>query len=119
MESISLILTRTGRKGGLRRTEPKALNARQNIRLRWHPRDKDGTIPIPALLDGAWYRGTGRTGPVALWDDEREMFRTVGVRSWSDPHTYPRIRRRITGMKSERHISSPGGTFAPTEILAL
>jgi len=118
MEPIIRMLTLTGRKGGLRRTEAKALHARQNIRLRWHPRDREGIIPIPALIDGAWYRGTGRTGPVALWDGARELFRTVGVQSWPDPHAYPKVRRRITGLKSERHVSSPGGTFAPAEILA-
>ena len=48
--------TRTGRKGGRSRTPAKALAAKQNILLRWHPRDKGGTIPVKALLDGAWYR---------------------------------------------------------------
>jgi len=119
MEPIKRMLTLTGRTGGLRRTEAKALHARQNIRLRWHPKDQEGTIPIPALIDGAWYRGTGRTGPVALWDGARGLFRTVGVQSWPDPtRAHPKI-RKITGLKSERHVSCPRGTFAPAEILAL
>ncbi len=112
------MLTLTGRKGGLRRTEAKALNARQNIRLRWHPRDREGIIPIPALIDGAWYRGAGPNGSVALWDGKRVRFHTVGVLSSPETRAQPKI-RRITGLKSERHVSSPGGTFAPAEILAL
>jgi hypothetical protein len=119
MEPIKRMLTLTGRKGGLRRTEAKALHARQNIRLRWHPRDREGIIPIPALIDGAWYRGTGLNGSVALWDGARELFRTVGVLSSPETRAQPKIRRRITGLKSERHVSSPGGTFAPAEIIAL
>ena len=52
MEPIKRMLTLTGRKGGLRRTEAKALHARQNILLRWHPKDQEGTIPVAALIDG-------------------------------------------------------------------
>jgi hypothetical protein len=118
VEPIIRMLTLTGRKGGLRRTEAKALHARQNIRLRWHPRDREGIIPIPALIDGAWYRGAGPNGSVALWDGARERFHTVGVLSSPETRAQPKI-RRITGLKSERHVSSPGGTFAPEEILAL
>lgn len=118
MEPIKRMLTLTGRKGGLRRTEAKALHARQNIRLRWHPKDREGTIPVAALIDGAWYRGTGRTGPVALWDGTREQFHTVGVLSSPETRAHPKI-RKITGLKNERHVSTPGGTFAPAEILAL
>ena len=118
MEPIKRMLTLTGRKGGLRRTEAKALHARQNIRLRWHPKDREGTIPIPALIDGAWYRGTGPNGSVALWNGARELFHTVGVLSSPETRAHPKI-RKITGLKSERHVSTPGGTFAPAEILAL
>ena len=110
--------TRTGRKGGRSRTPAKALAAKQNILLRWHPRDESGTIPIKALLDGAWYQGTGRTGPVALWDGEAQLFRTIGVQSWPDPTRYPAIRRRITGLKTEKHVQMQGGTFSPQSVLA-
>ena len=82
------------------------------------PVDEDGSIPIKALLDGAWYQGTGRTGPVALWDGEAQLFRTIGVQSWPDPTRYPAIRRRITGLKTEKHVQMQGGTFSPQSVLA-
>jgi len=108
----------TGRRGGRSRTPAKALAAKQNILLRWHPKDKDGTIPVEALLDGAWYQGDGRTGPIALWDAPAGLFRTIGIQTWPDPRRYPEVRRRVTGLKTEKHIQMPGGTFAPRTILA-
>jgi len=118
MISILQASVRSGRIGGQKRTSAKTLAAKQNILLRWHPRDKDGTIPVGALVDGAWYQGSGRTAPIALWDYHAELFRTVGIQTWPDPANYPATHRRISGLKSERHIQSPGGTFSPQKIIA-
>ena len=114
MISIRQASVRSGRIGGQKRTSAKTLSAKQNILLRWHPRDKDGTIPVEALVDGAWYQGSGRTAPIALWDSHAGLFRTIGIQTWPDPAT----RRRISGLKSEKHIQSPGGTFSPQKIIA-
>jgi hypothetical protein len=118
MISIRQTSVRSGRIGGQKRTSAKTLSAKQNILLRWHPRDKDGTIPVAALVDGAWYLGSGRTAPIALWDSHAGLFRTISIQTWPDPANYPATRRRISGLKSEKHIQSPGGTFSPKSILA-
>ena len=118
MISIRQTSVRSGRIGGRKRTSAKTLAAKQNILLRWHPRDKDGTIPLEALVDGAWYQGSGRTAPIALWDSHAGLFRTIGIQTWPDPANYPATRRRVSGLKSERHIHSPGGTFSPEKIIA-
>lgn len=107
-----------GRKGGKARSEQKSVAARQNIRLRWHRRREDGVIPLAALIDGAWYRGKGRTASVALWDEHSSTFHTVGMNTYRDPKDFPRISRRVTRIKQEGHIETKGGSFAPLQILA-
>jgi hypothetical protein len=118
MISIRQASVRSGRIGGQKSTSAKTLSAKQNILLRWHPRDKDGTIPVEALVDDAWYQGSGRTAPIALWDSHAGLFRTIGIQTWPDPASYPATRRRVSRLKSERHIHSPGGTFSPQKIIA-
>lgn len=107
-----------GRSGGQVRSERKSLAARQNIRLRWHGKRQDGVIPEAALIDGAWYLGRGRTASVALWDAHTRTFHTVGMNTFSDPQDFPRISRRETRIKQESHQETPGGSFAPLQILA-
>jgi len=74
--------TPIGRKGGKARSEQKSLAARQNVRLRWHGKWEDGVIPVAALIDGAWYRGKGRTASVAVWDAHSGTFHTVGMNAF-------------------------------------
>lgn len=111
------ISARTGRKGGRARTAAKSLAARQNVLLRWHPADRNGVIPVPGLIDGAWYLGEGRSASIAYWDAVSKTFHTVAANSWSDPTSYPQVTRRTVRLKQERHVQS-GGTFAPRKILA-
>ena len=108
---------RSGRRGGKARTAAKALAARQNILLRWHPPGRDGVIPPAALIDGAWYIGDGRSSPVAYWDGVSKTFHTLATNSWSDPIRYPEVTKRTVRLKQERHVGA-GGTFAPRRILS-
>lgn len=107
-----------GRKGGMARSAAKSLAARQNARLRWHGMKADGVIPAAALIDGAWYRGRGRTAPIAIWDAHVQTFHTIGITSYRDPQNFPQISRRATRLKQEDHVAKPGGTFAPIQIVA-
>ena len=107
-----------GRQGGKARSDLKTLAARQNVRLRWHGAKKDGVIPAAALIDGAWYRGRGRTAPIAIWDAHVQTFHTVGMSSYRDPLNFPQISRRATRLKQEAHVAMPGGSFAPIQIVA-
>jgi hypothetical protein len=107
-----------GKRGGQARSERKSVTARQNIRLRWHRRHADGVIPEAALIDGAWYQGSGRTAPIALWDAHTKTFHTVTMSSFSDPEDFPRVSRRETRLKQETHSDNPGGSFSPMRILA-
>ena len=106
-----------GRKGGKAKSERKFVAARQNILLRWHERTADGVIPSAALIDGAWYRGRGRTTPIARWDATTSSFFTIGMNSFCDPMDYPKISRRLTRIKQEGHVETDNGSFAPLEIL--
>jgi hypothetical protein len=112
------VAERSGRKGGRAKSERKALASRQNILLRWHGRTEDGVIPSSALIDGAWYRGRGRTTSIARWDATTASFFTVGINSFSDPLAYPAGGARVTRIKQEGHVETETGSFAPTEILA-
>jgi len=107
-----------GRKGGKVRSDQKSLAARQNVRLRWNAKTADGVIPVAALIDGAWYRGKGRTSSVALWDAHSGTFHTVGMNTYRDPLTFPKISSRVTRLKQERHVEVPGGSFAPLQVLS-
>ena len=100
-----------GRKGGKARSEQKSLAARQNIRLRWHRKREDGVIPLAALIDGAWYRGRGRTASVAVWDEHSLTFHTVGMNTYREPKDFPRSSRRVTRIKQEGHSETKGGSF--------
>jgi len=110
--------TLIGRKGGKARSEQKSLAARQNVRLRWHGKREDGVIPVAALIDGAWYRGKGRTASVAVWDAHSSTFHTVGMNTYREPLTFPKISSRVTRLKQEGHVEASGGSFAPLHILA-
>ena len=112
------LLRRKARQGGKARSDLKTLAARQNARLRWHGAKEDGVIPAAALIDGAWYRGRGRTAPIAIWDAHVQTFHTVGMSSYRDPLNFPQISRRATRLKQEAHVAMPGGSFAPIQILA-
>ncbi|MFZ4776964.1 MAG: hypothetical protein ACOYM3_16465 [Terrimicrobiaceae bacterium] len=107
-----------GRKGGKVRSDQKSLAARQNVRLRWHGKTADGVIPVAALIDGAWYRGKGRTASVALWDAHTGTFHTVGMNTYRDPLTFPKISSRVTRLKQEGHVEVTGGSFAPLQVLS-
>jgi hypothetical protein len=108
---------RLGSKGGKARSEIKSLTARQNALLRWRGKRQGGVIPVDALIDGAWYSGRGRTAPVAVWDAHGQTFRTVGMNSYVDPGSFPRISERTTRLKQEGHVAAPGGSFAPLRIV--
>ena len=110
--------TLIGRKGGKARSEQKSLAARQNVRLRWHGKREDGTIPVAALIDGAWYRGKGRAASVAVWDAHSGTFHTVGMNTYRDPLTFPKISSRVTRLKQEGHVEVSGGSFAPLQVLS-
>lgn len=110
--------TRIGRKGGEVSSDRKALAARQNVLLRWHGKRTDGVIPKAALIDGAWYRGKGRTASVAIWDAHSGTFHTVGMNTHRDPANFPAISSRVTRLKQESHVEAAGGSFAPFQILA-
>lgn len=99
------------------KSERKSLTARQNALLRWHGRSDAGVIPVEALIDGAWYQGKGRTSSLAVWDGHGKSFHTVGLNSFSDPENYPAISRRVVRLKQESHIATPGGSFAPLNIV--
>lgn len=114
----SSLNTRIGRKGGKVRSDQKSLAARQNVLLRWHGKRVDGVIPVAALIDGAWYRGKGRTASVALWDSHSGTFHTVGMNTYRDPLTFPQISSRVARLKQEGHVEMPGGSFAPIQVLA-
>jgi hypothetical protein len=106
-----------GRRGGSMSSPAKALAARQNILIRWHGRQGDGVIPEPALIDGAWYQGHGRSAPIALWDAEHGVFRTMSWSSMPDPASYPQGGRRVFRLKQERHSLREGGTFSPMKLI--
>ena len=101
------------------RSPAKSIAARQNILLRWHVRQQDSLIPEAALIDGAWYQGSGRTAPIALWDAIQGFFHAVGWSSIPDPERYPNGSKRIYRMKQERHAHRSGGTFQPRKIIPI
>jgi len=70
-------------------------------------------IPLEALIDGAWYSGRGRSAPIDCWEGVTRTFHTVQQSSWADPASYPAISRRTVRLKQEKHVATPGGTFAP------
>ncbi len=106
-----------GRRGGSVSSPAKALAARQNILLRWHGREGDGVIPEPALIDGAWYQGRGRSAPIALWDEVQGVFRTMSWSSIPDPAAFPEGGRRVFRLKQEKHSLREGGTFSPIRLI--
>jgi hypothetical protein len=108
-----------GRRGGSARSPAKALSARQNILIRWHGRQGDGVLPEPALIDGAWYQGRGRSAPIALWDAAHGIFRTVSWSSIPDPASFPEGGRRVFRLKQERHSHREGGTFSPLKLIPI
>jgi hypothetical protein len=110
--------TLIGRRGGKVRSEQKSLAARQNVLLRWHRKTADGVIPVAALIDGAWYRGRGRTASVALWDAHSGTFHTVGMNNYRDPMTFPKISSRVARLKQEEHVDVSGGSFSPLQVLS-
>lgn len=79
---------------------------------------EDGVIPVASWIDGAWYRGKGRTASVAVWDAHNGTFHTVGMNTYRDPATFPVISNRVTRLKQEGHVETSGGPFAPLHILA-
>ncbi len=109
----------SGRRGGSARTPAKALAARQNILIRWHGRNEAGVIPEQALIDGAWYQGRGRSAPIALWDAEQGVFRTMGWSSFPDPALFPEGGRRVYRLKQEKHSLREGGTFSPMKLIPI
>ena len=106
-----------GRRGGSVSSPAKALAARQNILIRWHGRQGDGVIPEPALIDGAWYQGQGRSAPIALWDGAQGVFRTMSWSSMPDPASFPECGRRVFRLKQEKHSLREGGTFSPMKLI--
>ena len=108
-----------GRRGGSSRSPAKALAARQNVLIRWHGRKGGGVIPEPALIDGAWYQGQGRSAPIALWDATHGVFQTMSWSSIPDPAAYPEGGRRIYRLKQERHSLREGGTFSPMKLIPI
>lgn len=106
-----------GRRGGSVSSPAKALTARQNILMRWHGRLPGGVIPEPALIDGAWYQGRGRSSPIALWDATHGVFRTMSWSSMPDPASFPEGGRRIYRLKQEKHSLREGGTFSPMKLI--
>lgn len=106
-----------GRRGGSVSSPAKALAARQNILIRWHGRQGDGVIPEPALIDGAWYQGQGRSAPIALWDGTQGVFRTMSWSSMPDPASFPEGGRRVFRLKQEKHSLREGGTFSPMKLI--
>jgi len=108
-----------GRRGGRASSPAKALAARQNILIRWHGRERDGVIPEPALIDGAWYQGRGRSAPLALWDAAQGVFRTISWSSMPDPALFPEGGRRVFRLKQERHSLREGGTFSPMKLIPI
>lgn len=108
-----------GRRGGSARSPAKALAARQNVLIRWHGRKSGGVIPEPALIDGAWYEGQGRSAPIALWDAAHGVFRTMSWSSMPDPAAFPEGGRRVYRLKQERHSLREGGTFSPMKLIPI
>lgn len=108
-----------GRLGGRVSSPAKALAARQNILIRWHGRQEGGVIPEPALIDGAWYQGRGRSAPIALWDAASGFFRTMSWSSMPDPASFPEGGRRVYRLKQERHSLREGGTFSPMKLIPI
>ena len=106
-----------GRRGGSVSSPAKTLAARQNILIRWHGRQADGILPEPALIDGAWYQGRGRSAPIALWDAGHGVFQTMSWSSIPDPASFPEGGRRVFRLKQEKHSLREGGTFSPMKLI--
>lgn len=106
-----------GRRGGSVSSPAKTLTARQNILIRWHGRQADGILPEPALIDGAWYQGRGRSAPIALWDAGHGVFQTMSWSSIPDPASFPEGGRRVFRLKQEKHSLREGGTFSPMKLI--
>jgi hypothetical protein len=106
-----------GRRGGSVSSPAKTLAARQNILIRWHGRQAGGILPEPALIDGAWYQGRGRSAPIALWDAGHGVFQTMSWSSIPDPASFPEGGRRVFRLKQEKHSLREGGTFSPMKLI--
>ena len=103
---------KSGQIGGRKKSELKTLVARQNILLRWNPREHDGGIPIDALIDGGWYRGKGKSGKMAMWSFAKKLFLTIKNADLTKNSGSPFY------VTQEKHRSSAGGSFSPQEIVS-
>ena len=103
---------KSGQMGGTKKSEIKTLAARQNILLRWNPREPSGRIPVPALIDGGWYRGKGKNGKMAMWNSAKKAFLTIKKANLKNTNN------SVFLISLEKHGSCSGGSFSPEEIIS-
>ena len=116
-EIIARHYARIGRRGGSVSSPAKRQAARLNALKRWRGKSPAEILAPDLLLDGVWYRGSGRNAPVGVWDARAQCFWTVAINDLADPATYPAAPHRQVRLKREDYHSKTRGTFKPVAPL--